>query len=283
MAPHEAGGGFGEAPVFASEGENLEVGFVAEDAHHAVDVQPGAVDDDAGRDVARGAGEHGVVPGAAGFPHLEAGADSVAVAGKIRREGSRHVTEVDRSGGRDVERLDAARVRFDLRDSAGADALHGHAVRRSAPFEFGDRGELISRGGDHDLAGARGRNAPLRAVAKQSLGPFGAQPRLERPGRVVQSGMDDAAVAARLVCRDLRLLLEHREREVRPGPPDRVGRREPDDAAPDDGDVERLRHPPPESASCPTTHSGVSPRTQAASICHSGSSVESQRRGPPWK
>ena len=114
---------------------------MAQDLHHAVDVQPGAVDDQTGRHVARRADQAGAVRSAAGLAHLEAGADLVAGARQIGRQGSLHVTEVDRPGGRHVERLDAARVRFDLRDSAGADALHGHP----SPFaRFGEGGQLIA-------------------------------------------------------------------------------------------------------------------------------------------
>ena len=168
----------GEAPVFAPEGKDAEAGIVSEEPHHPVDVQPGAVDDDAGLDVARRPHEAGAGRGAAGLAHLEAGADLVAGAGQVRREGTRHVAEVDRPGGRYVERLDAARARLALGDSVRADPLHGHAVGPAAPFEFIEGRELIARHRDHDLAGARGRDASFGAIPEQPGAPFSAEPRL---------------------------------------------------------------------------------------------------------
>ena len=66
--------------------------------------------------------------------------------------------------------------------------------------------------------------------------PRPAEPGLERAGRVVDAGMDDAAVAPGLVRRDVALLLEHRDGGVRAQLGQAARHGEPDDPGADDPD-----------------------------------------------
>src|SRR5207253_6187043 len=72
--------------------------------------------------------------------------------------------------------------------------------------------------------------------------PLAAQNRLQRTRGVVQPGVEDAAVVAGLMRGELALLLENRDPELRPGLSDRASRRQPEDSAADDDDVEPIRH-----------------------------------------
>ena len=69
-----------------------------------------------------------------------------------------------------------------------------------------------------------------------------AAARLKRAGRVVDAGMDDAAVVPGLVGRDARLLVQHHDSRARVPLGQRDGGGEPDDAGADDGDVSGSRH-----------------------------------------
>ena len=69
-----------------------------------------------------------------------------------------------------------------------------------------------------------------------------AQLRLERPRLVVQAGVQDAAVVAGLVGRELGLLLHDREAQRWPSLQQPICRRQPDDAAADHDDVESIAH-----------------------------------------
>ena len=87
----------------------------------------------------------------------------------------------------------------------------GNTVRNATPVELLESRQLIGRGRDDHLAAPLVRDAVLVAVCGQRRRALDAQPRLERPGSVVDAGMDDAAVATCLMPRDLPLLVEHDE------------------------------------------------------------------------
>ncbi len=65
-----------------------------------------------------------------------------------------------------------------------------------------------------------------------------AQPRLERAGGVVQAGVEDPAVVARLVRRQLRLLLDDGQTEAGPSAEQLMRGGEADDPAADHRDVQ---------------------------------------------
>ena len=94
---------------------------------------------------------------------------------------------------------------------------------------------LVAR--DDQLAALLERDAVLLAVGVQVARALHAQPRLERAGRVVDAGVDHAAVAAGLVLGDLALALEHHHARVRAAPQELARDGEPEDAAAHDGDV----------------------------------------------
>jgi hypothetical protein len=104
--------------------------------------------------------------------------------------------------------------------------------------------------GDHHLAALVVGQAVAGAELAQQLDASAAQPGLERPGGVVEAGVDDPAVAAGLVPGQGRLLLEHGHGQVAPHAGHVVGQGDPDDAAPHDPDAPgphagSLRRPSP--------------------------------------
>ncbi len=98
---------------------------------------------------------------------------------------------------------------------------------------------LVER--DDELAALLVREPAPLDVGAQQADAAPAELRLERARRVVDAGVDDAAVAAGLVERQVVLLLQHRHRRVgaQLGEPPR--HREADDPGADDPDP-RLRH-----------------------------------------
>jgi hypothetical protein len=109
-----------------------------------------------------------------------------------------------------VQRGDAARVRLDLTQAGAVEAPQArHAVRVPAPLELVEARQLGLVERDDHLAAALVRDLVALAVLVQLARALDAEPRLQRPGRVVDPGVHYAAVVAGLVTPDAVLLLEH--------------------------------------------------------------------------
>ena len=99
--------------------------------------------------------------------------------------------------------------------------------------------------GEEWRRGLHERDAVVATKGRHLPQPIHHQPRFQRPGDIVQPGVQHAAVAAALMLPRRRLLLEHRDRHARPREQQLVGCREPNDAAADHGHVAarpRARH-----------------------------------------
>src|SRR5438067_3781018 len=150
-------------------------------------------------------------------PHQILGADDAAFG---RKQG----------GNRADFRLAAA-------NEVAIDHLHAFdAVRRGARAESLERRNLGRVGRDDQLAEARMRHVVLRTELVQAASAFYTQLRLERAGRIVEAGVDDAAVVrARLETRT-RMAFEQADRQS--ALRDRERRREAGHAGADDGRVD---------------------------------------------
>ena len=83
---------------------------------------------------------------------------------------------------------DAGGMRLDLADPGGIDASQaGHAVGRRPALELVEAPELVLGGGDDQLPGPTGVDPVLVAVVVELAGAGDAQPRLQRPGLVVDA------------------------------------------------------------------------------------------------
>jgi hypothetical protein len=81
-------------------------------------------------------------------------------------------------------------------------------------------------------------SASILPIASEAVAPsLAAQTRLQRPGRVVQPGVDDTRVVAALVASQFRLFLKDGQAEARLRFEQTVRRRKSDQPASDDGDV----------------------------------------------
>jgi hypothetical protein len=146
--------------------------------------------------------------------------------------------EVHDRGPRRVQRLDAAHVRFDVRDLGGGDALEaGDAVGGAAALELVELRPLGLRDRDDQLAVAARGQAALDAVVVQLARALGAEAGLERAGRVVDAGVQDAGVVPGLVEALDGLALEHRDGAVGAACQQLARDREADDAGADHDDV----------------------------------------------
>ena len=153
-------------------------------------------------------------------------------------ERPRHRREVDDAGGRGVQAGHSARVGLELLYPVAVEPPQaGDPVRMPTALELVEPRQLVVARGDDDLAAALGRDAALVAVLVQQPRALDAQPRLERAGRVVDAGVDHAAVAPRLVHPDLAFLLENADAEPRAADQQLACHGQPDDPGTDDGEV----------------------------------------------
>ena len=140
-------------------------------------------------------------------------------------------------GRRRVQARDGGGVRLELAQLVALDPPQpGHGVRRASSLELAQPLELGLVDRDDELPALVVGEAALRAVGAQQLDAAPAQARLQRPGRVVDARVDDAAVAAGLVQRDVVLLLEHGHDRVGPELRQPPRDREPEDAGADDSE-----------------------------------------------
>ena len=172
--------------------------------------------------------------------HLCSEHDLAAGVAHVGGERLRHGAIVGDPGLRRVEPGDAGGVRLDLAQLVPLEpAKSRNAVRRRTALELAQPRDLGLVERDHELPALPQRDVALVAVRAQQLDAAAAEPRLERPWRVVDAGVHDAAVATCLVHRDLALLLEHGDGRVRLDlrQPPRHG--EPDDPRADHADPHR--------------------------------------------
>src|SRR3954471_24642928 len=103
-------------------------------------------------------------------------------------------------------------MRLDLAESLRPDPLKaGDAVRLSAPLEFVEPTQLRLPGRDDDLPVSLRIDSVGGAVVVEPRGPLDAEPRLQRPGGVVDAGVDHPAGVAALVGGDPGVALEHHD------------------------------------------------------------------------
>ena len=152
----------------------------------------------------------------------------------------RHLAVVDDAGLGDVERRDAggraARARAAPRRPRRRTPCE--AVGAAAPLQLVEARELV-RGSSRRRPCRSGRRATPCSSQKRSRS---ARPRaqaraLSEPGLVVEARVDDAAVAPRLMQRDLRLLLEDDDARPRSRLEEGEARGQADDAPADDDRV----------------------------------------------
>ena len=217
-------------------------GLAAEHARHLVGVQPGGVDDDARR----------------GSPRARCGAPCRRRGGRRRRScvPGRNITPASVAGAQ--ERLDVALRRSRCRCratrarngvlTAGSRADDEGAVddletrRRRSPCRAaaalrarGPRARRARRSACRTARAARVRRAEL----VHQLAAFDAQPRLQRAGRIVDAGVDHAAVVRAGVHARARMPLEHADRSAASPRCARADAR-PVTPAADDGDVDAV-------------------------------------------
>ena len=114
-------------------------------------------------------------------------------------------------------------------------------LARAAALELVEAGQLGLVERDDQLAAALGGDRVALAERVQLARAADAQLRLQRAGRVVDAGVDDAGVAAGLVAADLVLLVEHHDRGARVAAGELARGGQADDAGADDRDVAARR------------------------------------------
>jgi hypothetical protein len=130
-------------------------------------------------------------------------------------------------------------VRFPLADPLGADLLDaGDAVGPTALEDPVEGAQVLFRDRDDQLSVDAIRDPLLVAERDQPVAPLPAETRLERPGLVVDAGVDDPAVVAALMACETRLLLEEDEPESGAAPQDLPRDGQANDPASDDDAVE---------------------------------------------
>ncbi len=169
--------------------------------------------------------------------HRRPESDRAAARLQVVAEGPRDRAVVGDRGRRGVQPGDAGRMGLDLPQLVPLEPSHSrHAVLGRAPLELSQAADLGLFDGHDELAAFLVGDPPFRAVRVELRNPEAAEAGLQRAGRVVDPGVHDAAVAARLVRRDVGLLFEHRHRRVRAQLGQAARDSEPDDPGADDPD-----------------------------------------------
>ena len=115
---------------------------------------------------------------------------------RVAQQAEHQAVAVDDAGGRRQQRGLAGQVRLQRQRLGLREQLQViHAVAGCALADGTQLVHLRRAGGDYQLAAAPVRDAAFGAVAVQKLFPLHAQPRLERPLRVVDARVDHLAVA----------------------------------------------------------------------------------------
>ena len=155
--------------------------------------------------------------------------------------GSGNLCVVDDAGVGRPYSLDAGGVRLDLVQPLPADQLEAlGAIGSPSSEELGYCRRLGVVGCDYDLAAHLVIDAALVAESAEHPGPRRAEVGLPRPRRVVDAGMYDAAVVARLVLGQLGLLLQYRHLQAGETPGEAHGDGEADYAPSHDDEVSLL-------------------------------------------
>ena len=165
----------------------------------------------------------------------DARADGCAQRLDFARHGSGYGGEVDDARLGAVEGGDADGVGFDLRDLGGGQAAEARdAVLDASALELVEGAELAVVEGDDELAAALVRHVVLVAVGVEGVAALGAELGLQRARLVVDAGVDDAGVVARLVGGDLVFSFEDEDARVGRAVQQFAGRGEAEDAPADD-------------------------------------------------
>ncbi len=168
--------------------------------------------------------------------------DLAAVGLDVAGVGARHLAVVDDAGARRMQRHDPGRVRLDLEQPLAVDLLEARdAVRDAAAVQLFETRQLFFAGRHDDFAAQVVLDALGVAKLEQRLHARDAVLRLERPRRVVDAGVDHAAVVPRLVLRQRVLFVDDADLVARVLLRDLHRRSYADDAATDDRDVVVVR------------------------------------------
>ena len=208
-------------------------------ARQPVALEPRAPHEHARLHVARGRRHHHATVAPPDPRRAGPGADHAPAPRELRGVGPRHLRVVDDPGLRHEERRDPGGVRLVLAELLGAEASHPiQAVGLAASLELVEPRHLVGARGDDDLPAPLEADPVLLAEALEERAPASARRRLEGAGFVVEARVDHAAVVARLVRGEGRLLLQHDERQPRAAGEQCQRRREADDASSDDDGVD---------------------------------------------
>ena len=150
---------------------------------------------------------------------------------------------VDDPGGLDEEARQAANARFAAGDLGLVQTFDVDAVGTGAFVERLHARQLRWLGGDQQLAALLVGDALIATEPRRGLHALMAEPGLETSRLVIDTGVDDSAVAPGLVARQRGLLLQHRDGDPRKPLRHLHRRRQPDDAPANHREIE-ISHSP---------------------------------------
>lgn len=192
-----------EHVVFPSEGDDASLALFAGEGGDAVAVEPGAVDQEVGLELA--------IEPPAGFDPSDGGAgpDLGASGSEALDHGVADVLVVDDALLRDAERLDPGGVGFDLADLFRAEEFQaGQAVLLAAGVEVVEAREFGLFGGDDELAADLVADAVLLAKGHHLADAVDGHTGFSRAWLVVETSVEDPGVVAGLVPADAGFFLE---------------------------------------------------------------------------
>ncbi len=162
--------------------------------------------------------------------HLARGENRAAALGDDAGHRLGDLGVVDDAGGLDEEPSQPANTRFAPGDLRLVQALDVDAVGAGAFVERLHAGKLRGLGSHQQLAALLVGDAPLATEPRRRLHALATELGLETSRLVIDTGVDDPAVAPGLMARQRGLLLQHRDGDPRKPLRHLHRRRQPDDA-----------------------------------------------------
>ena len=170
--------------------------------------------------------------------HLARGENRAATLGDDTGHRLGDLRVVDDPGGLDEEAAQAANARFAPGDLRLVQALDVDAVGTGAFVERLHARQLRRLGGHEQLAALLVGDAVIATEPRRRLHALAAELGLETSRLVIDTGVDDPAVAPGLVTRQRGLLLQHRDGDPRKPLRHLHRRRQPDDAPANHREIE---------------------------------------------
>ncbi len=231
----------------------------AEVARDAVGIKPGGVDDAAGLEIPRPAGQTPV--GASQVSGILV--NDNALLERVLFHRAEDLGGVGSGGGgREKGALEGPHARFDGFGLRGGQGFQFDPIGLAAALQFVKLRQVRGVPGHHQLAAAVNREVPALAVFVKDAVALAREPRLQAVGAIVEAGVEHAAVAAAGVEAAVRFLFQEHDARIGESALEFAGDAQSDNAAANNQKIRGVH-----CRVCQTLHGAWPPFQRLASNC----------------